>query len=262
MLSVRLKERNSILHRTFLIQYTYFMKPQIIYEDSELLVLNKPSGWITNRAKTTGNQPVVQDFLYNNFRYSISQNDSLRSGIVHRLDKETSGLLLVAKEKEFFVFLQKQFKKRKVTKEYLALAHGRVEPPDGIIEVPVGRLPWTRKKFGIIPGGRESKTFYQTISYYKLDKEPFTLLKLKPKTGRTHQIRIHLKYLGYSIVSDMLYAGRKTSRKDRKWCPRLFLHASKIMFKHPENGKLEFETKLTKDLKNALDLLEKISYKN
>lgn len=235
---------------------------KIIYEDSELLVINKPSGWITNKAKTTGNQPVLQDFLYKNFKYAIAQDDNFRSGIVHRLDKETSGILLIAKTKEFFEFLQSQFKKRKVKKEYWALAHGKVEPQEGSIEVPVGRLAWTRKKFGIVPGGRESKTLYSVISYHKREREAFTLLKLAPKTGRTHQIRIHLKYLGHPIVSDELYAGRKTSRRDRKWCPRLFLHAGKIKLMHLKNGKIvEFESKLPEDLQKALNSLEKMPCK-
>lgn len=239
------------------------MELKIIYEDGQLLVLDKPSGWITNKAKTTGGQPVLQDWLYENYDYPIAKDEKLRSGIVHRLDKETSGILLVAKTADTFEFLQGQFKKRKVRKEYVALAHGKVEPSFGIIEVPVGRLPWARTKFGIVPGGRRSKTLYTVSSYHKKGSEEFSLLNLKPKTGRTHQIRIHLKYLGYPIVSDELYAGRKTSKKDRRWCPRLFLHASKITFKHPESGKLEkFESKLPKDLKIAWDSLEKISHKN
>ncbi len=239
--------------------YNSFVKPKIIYEDNYLYILDKPSGWITNDSETTRDQPVVQNWLSNNFSYPIVINKMLRSGIVHRLDKETSGVLLVAKTVQSFNFLQDQFKKRMVNKEYLALAHGRIEPYEGDIEVPVGRLPWMRKKFGILPGGRESKTSYRATSFYRNQTDTFTYVTLKPKTGRTHQIRIHLKYLNHPIVSDELYAGRKTSRIDRKWCPRLFLHARSISFTHPVTGKvIESESGLPSDLKNALTSLEKI----
>jgi 23S rRNA pseudouridine1911/1915/1917 synthase len=238
------------------------MEPKIIYEDEELIVLNKPSGWITNEAETTKNQPVLQKWLYDNFSYPIAKNNRLRSGIVHRLDKETSGVLIVAKTVNTFAFLQSQFKQRLVSKEYSALAHGMVDPTDGSVEVPVGRLPWARKKFGIIAGGRDSKTTYSVNSYYKNEFGIYSLLTLNPKTGRTHQIRIHLKYLGHAVVSDSTYAGRKTARNDRKWCPRLFLHAKSIFLTHPVTGKnIIIESELPTDLKNSLASLEKIMLK-
>lgn len=238
------------------------LDPNIIFEDKYLLVVDKPSGWITNEAETTKGQPVLQDWLFNNFTYSVAKDKAMRSGIVHRLDKETSGLLIIAKTAKSFEKIQRQFKERIVSKEYLALAHGKIEPGEGSIEVPVGRLPWARKKFGILPGGRESKTFYKVLSYYKNNKDTFSLLSLRPKTGRTHQIRIHLKYLGHPIVSDEFYAGRKTSRNDRKWCARLFLHAAGISFLHPETGKaINIENSLPSDLKSVLASLEKITLK-
>jgi len=234
------------------------MKPQIIYEDDQLLILDKPSGWITNDSQTVKDQPVLQKWLYSNFNYPIAKEEGLRSGIVHRLDKETSGILLIAKTPKTFEFLQDQFKKRQVNKEYTALVHGNMGLGKGKIELPVGRLPWSRKKFGIVPGGRQSLTFYNTLFVYKRNVDIFTLLRLQPKTGRTHQLRIHLKYLGHPIVSDELYAGRKVSKKDRVWCPRLFLHAGKIVFKHPVSGKsVERETDIPTDLRKVLSSLEK-----
>lgn len=244
-------------------------EPKIIFEDESLLVIDKPAGWITNEADTAVGQPVVQTWLSKNLKYPISNNKTLRSGIVHRLDKETSGILLVAKTPEAFEYLQRQFKERKVEKSYVALVHGRV-PLDssasngtGVINAPVGRLPWRRDRFGVLAGGREALTKYIVSAYYegKGKSDYYTLLKLYPATGRTHQIRIHLKYLGFPIVSDEFYAGRKTARKDRIWCPRLFLHAGSIKFSHPVKGELvEFDSGLSSDLLSVLKKLDKIIY--
>jgi len=228
-------------------------RPNIVFEDKYLLILDKPSGWIVNSAVTTKEQPVVQKWLRNNFDYEISKDDLFRSGVVHRIDKETSGLLIIAKTKTAFRELQRQFKQREVEKTYITLVHGKVSPEEGTIEVPVGRLPWRRDRFGIVAGGRNSKTDYKLLDLYKKDNDYYSLLECFPKTGRTHQIRIHMKYINHAIVGDYFYAGRKTSRKDREWCPRLFLHAQKISFTHPVlNKKIEFELSLPSDLNKAL----------
>ncbi len=225
------------------------MNPTIIFEDENILVLDKPSGWITNDASTTTTQPVLQTWLRENLKYPLIGDRERRDGIVHRLDKETSGLLIVAKTLSAFENLQSQFKERKVEKTYIALVHGRVKLDSGEISAPVGRLPWRRERFGVLPGGREATTRYKVIRYYDIKKENYSLVELYPKTGRTHQIRIHLKFIGHPIVGDYFYAGRKTAREDRTWCPRLFLHASKISFFHPQTGKkLTFESELPKDL--------------
>ena len=225
------------------------MNPTIIFEDESILVLDKPSGWITNDASTTTTQPVIQTWLRENFKYPLVGDRERRDGIVHRLDKETSGLLVVAKTLNAFENLQSQFKERKVTKTYIALAHGEVEPKEGEIVASVGRLPWRRERFGVLPGGREATTDYKVLKTLERNNEKFSLVELYPKTGRTHQIRIHLKFIGHPIVGDYFYAGRKTARDDREWCPRLFLHAGKISFFHPESGKeVKFESELPKDL--------------
>lgn len=235
------------------------MDPKILFEDDEILVLNKPSGWITNDAETTKDQPTVQAWLRRSFNFPIFEFENLRNGIVHRLDKETSGLLLVAKTVDAFEELQRQFKSREVEKTYTALAHGRLEPGEGKIEATVGRLPWRRDRFGVLPGGREATTEYKVLASYTWQDGEYSLVELKPKTGRTHQIRIHLKHIGHAIVADQFYAGRKTSRKDRKWCPRLFLHASGISFTHPKTKKsLTFKSELPSDLKQSLAILTEI----
>ncbi|MFH1863688.1 MAG: RluA family pseudouridine synthase [bacterium] len=239
-------------------------EPKIIFEDEFLLVIDKPSGWITNEADTAVGQPVVQTWLSKNLKYPISNNKLIRCGVVHRLDKETSGILLVAKTPEVFEYLQRQFKERNVEKSYVALVHGKVDPPAGgvgEIEAPVGRLPWRRDRFGVLAGGREAKTRYKVTRYYDTKGENYSLVEFYPKTGRTHQIRIHAKYIGHPLVSDEFYAGRKTARKDRTWCPRLFLHAGSIKFSHPVKGELvEFDSGLSSDLLSVLKKLEKIDY--
>lgn len=232
------------------------MEPQIIFEDENILVLNKPSGWITNAASTTGVQPVVEDWLAKNFEFEIFKDPLLRHGIVHRLDKETSGILLIAKNKNAFEELQRQFKERIVEKSYLALTHGEFDSKEGIIEASVGRLPWRRDRFGVLPGGRDALTKYKVVSTHKspVTGESLTLVEFFPKTGRTHQIRIHSKHIGHPIVGDDFYAGRKTSRNDRKWCPRLFLHAATIKFNHPKTGSpVEFKSDLSQDLVKVLN---------
>ena len=233
------------------------MAPEIIFEDENLLILGKPSGWIVNEAVTTKDQSVLQTWLKENYKYPISDSKEYRSGIVHRLDKETSGIIIVAKDKQSFWKLQAQFKARTVKKEYFALAHGKVEPKEGSIDAPVGRLPWNRERFGVLPGGRDAKTGYKVLGHYTLNTSHYTLLELAPKTGRTHQIRIHLKHIGHPIVSDTFYAGRKTARVDRGWCPRLFLHAKGISFTHPKTAaNVGYQATLPTDLESALDTLE------
>lgn len=232
------------------------MIPKIIYEDEQVLVVDKPSGWITNEAKTVGKTPVLQTWIKENYQFPVYHYQECRNGIVHRLDKETSGLLIVAKTKKAFEDIQVQFKERKVKKTYTALVHGGVEFRKGSISAPVGRLPWNRERFGVLVGGRTAETKYEVKKMYKRENETFSLLKLEPKTGRTHQLRIHLKHIGHPIVSDEFYAGRKTARADRKWCPRLFLHASELKIKNPTTGRVvNFKSRLSFDLKQVIKLL-------
>ena len=249
----------------------------IIFEDDSLLVVNKPAGITVNRAETTKNEITVQDWAAEKLHITneeLKTNEGLkfgeegwdpsvdfykRGGIVHRLDKETSGVLVIAKKPEAFVNLQTQFRERTVKKTYLALAHGIISPKTGEISVPVGRLPWNRNRFGVLPGGRESKTLYTVLSYYKQsDKhDSLTLVELYPQSGRTHQIRVHLKYINHPIFSDFLYAGRKTARSDRKFLPRVFLHAAKISFLHPiTEERITFDAPLEKELTAFLQTLE------
>jgi 23S rRNA pseudouridine1911/1915/1917 synthase len=254
-------------------------KVRVVFEDENILVLDKPAGLVVNRAKTV-KRKTLQDWIeelpsYRAIKLSSQKRSpefTRRSGIVHRLDKETSGLLVVAKDASSFVNLQQQFRERKVEKKYLALAHGRVEPSEGIVRQPISRSPFDRKKFGVFLGGREAETKYRVVAYLDqgaarprlITHNPqLTLLELVPKTGRTHQIRVHLKYLGYPVVADQKYAGRKTARADRSWCPRQFLHACFLAFIHPQKAKkLKFTSPLPPRLQKVLGLFELTNAKN
>jgi 23S rRNA pseudouridine1911/1915/1917 synthase len=240
--------------------------PQIIYRDSDITLVNKPYGMIVNRADTTKDEFTLQDWLENTLIGKRSTADESefrkRGGIVHRLDKDTSGIIIIANNEAAFINLQTQFKNRSIKKIYNALVHGLVHPSEGMINIPIERNPFNRKRFGVFLGGREAVTEYETIGIFsipqKTDKEYLTLLKVSPRTGRTHQIRVHLKHLGYPIVSDILYGGRKNVKKDLLFCPRMFLHAKKISFMHPKkNHDMSFEADMPEELSAVLMKLEK-----
>ncbi len=242
------------------------MNIPIISEDDYLLVIEKPTGIVVNRAESVVGE-TIQDWSeiklgIKNLEYKTEEEKDFynRAGIVHRLDKETSGLLLIAKTPQAFFNLQSQFKERKVIKKYTALVHGNIAPPEGVIKATVGRLPWNRERFGILPGGREAVTTYKLLKLLKSPLgEPLSFLEVTPLTGRTHQIRIHLKYIGRPIVSDSFYGGRKTYRRDKMFCPRLFLHAGFIQFRHPFTGKeIEFKSELPLELKEVLNKTEEL----
>ncbi|MBU1085029.1 MAG: RluA family pseudouridine synthase [Candidatus Beckwithbacteria bacterium] len=225
-----------------------------IFEDKFLLVLNKPSGLVVNNSNSTGNMITLQDWL---IEHEIGMGVE-RNGIVHRIDKETSGILIVAKTQVAMDFLQRQFKERKTTKMYMTMVHGKMILKEGRVTAPISRNPFNRTRFGVFVGGKEAETRYELVDMYRRGGQEFSYLKVFPKTGRTHQIRVHMKYLGHGVVSDEFYAGRKTARKDRLWCPRLFLQAVSLRIKHPVSGRdLIFEIGLANDLKKVLNSMEK-----
>lgn len=228
------------------------MKPKIVFEDDDLLVLDKPAGLVVTRAKTV-REETVQDWAEENYKLSNYLIANCRSGIVHRLDKETSGLLLVAKTKEAFVNLQKQFKERRVKKKYFALAHGKLEPRRGEIVLPVGRTKKDREKFGVVVEGRRARTKYKVLRYHDTEAlGKLSFLELEPLTGRTHQLRVHLAFLGHPLMSDLKYGGKR-GRQDYLFCPRLFLHAHQLGFYHPQTGHFcQFTSPLPSGLKSAI----------
>ena len=289
------------------------MKLQIIFEDSEILVLEKPTGLVVNRSETI-KEETLQDLLSKYFNLGLSLGIGDRAGIVHRLDRETSGLLIVANTPKAFENLQNQFRERKVEKEYVCLTHGQINQDFGVIEGDVGRIG-KFGKFGIVKDGRESKTEFKVIEKYEFKESKFnqllysssdpstdgdsrslstlssrpkgsrqssnhkyllsksrinyltkqaakyTLLNLFPKTGRTHQIRVHIKSIGHPAVSDLIYTPKKLLKFDFLWCPRLFLHASSLKFIHPKTKKdIEFKSDLPDDLKDALSYLTPLHF--
>jgi 23S rRNA pseudouridine1911/1915/1917 synthase len=226
------------------------IKLNIIYEDKDILAVDKPPDLATHPARRYEQNTLVNAVL-KKIRFKKAPFP-LRPGIVHRLDKDTSGILIVAKNKKAYYYLIKQFKTQKVTKEYLALVHGHVKPTAGEIKAPISRSRTNRQKMTIcLPGqGKKAQTGYKVIEYFN----NFTFLKLKPKTGRTHQIRVHLSSIGYPIVGDKIYG----SKRVQKLAPRQFLHAFYLKLELPSGKVKKFKSKLPSDLKGVLDKLTSI----
>ncbi len=218
-----------------------------IYEDDFILIINKDPGLVVNRSTTTP-QGTLQDALEEKLKLSDCDKESefyLRSGIVHRLDKETSGVLIVAKTLMAFDYLQKQFKDREVKKDYIALVFGYVQ--DSVLEIsaPLKRDLHNRLKYAVVKDGKDAVTRIERLKTIVLDSEKYTLVNANPKTGRTHQIRVHLSALGHSIVGDKLYSTVRQQHIARAHFTRMMLHARKITFKHPDSHKeVTFETPL------------------
>ena len=251
------------------------MKPyKILFEDPFILCLDKSPGVVVSQTETQDTKTIA-DYMKADFGIDLE-----RGGVVHRLDKDTSGILIIAKTAQTLIELKRQFKERLVKKEYKCLVHGFLKEK-GRIEGAIERNPGDREKFIVdLKGEKTAITDYspfQNLSlcnqkieeifpdYSKIQLKKlsnlqytdYTLLSCFPLTGRTHQIRVHLKYIGHPIVGDSKYAGRKTARLDKRWCPRQFLHATKIEFTHPQSGKsIVFRSELPDDLEKALEFLE------
>jgi len=216
---------------------------EILYEDDDLLVVDKPAGLTVHPAPGHPAHTLVNAILAH-FPHLADIGDSLRPGVVHRLDKDTSGVMLVAKNSAAQVDLARQFKSHSVTKAYLALVKGKLTPENGIIEADIGRDPRNRKRMAVVAEGREARTEYRVIKYIG----GCTLLEIMPETGRTHQIRVHLAAIGFPVVGDKVYGVKS------KYLSRQFLHAFRLGFKLPSTGKyVEFESELPPDLEKALE---------
>jgi 23S rRNA pseudouridine1911/1915/1917 synthase len=217
----------------------------IIYEDEDILVIDKPAGLTVHPAPGHPSHTLVNAILAHCPGLAMS-NELMRPGIVHRLDKDTSGLIVIAKNDFAREYLAAQFKNRTVTKGYFVLVKGRLSPEQGIIEAPIGRDPHSRQRMAIVEAGKAATTQYQVRKY--LDN--YTLVEVTPLTGRTHQIRIHLSAIGWPVVGDPLY-GIKSTHLNRQ-----FIHAYRLGFRLPSTEQYrEFISPLPTDLEQALEHL-------
>lgn len=222
----------------------------VVYEDADVLVVDKPAGMVVHPAAGHEDGTLVNALLGRNPDLA-SIGYEKRPGIVHRLDKDTSGLLVIAKNDRALHELQAQFQTRQVQKAYLALTEGVLDAPQGVIDAPVGRDPQQRKRMTTLhKGGRPAVTEYVVREYFRQN----TLVEAHPVTGRTHQIRVHLAAIGHPLVGDPVYG----YRRQRLPLKRQFLHAARLRFALPGNGQtVEFSSVLPPDLAGILDLLRK-----
>ncbi|HEY74328.1 MAG TPA: RluA family pseudouridine synthase [Thermoflexia bacterium] len=221
----------------------------IIYEDKALLVVNKPAGMVVHPALGHSSGTLVNAVLAHCPQIA-NVGPADRAGIVHRLDKDTSGLILIAKDETTRADLQRQFKRRQVAKTYLALVEDQVQPREGVVDAPVGRDKRQRKKMAVVRRGRKARTLYRAVEYFP----SHTLLEVHPRTGRTHQVRVHLAWLGYPVVGDTVYG----HRRQRLLKSRHFLHATRLRFIHPATGEeVELEAPLPPGLAAILEQLRR-----
>lgn len=280
----------------------------ILFEDEDLLVIDKPAGITVNRAQTNQGD-TIQDILEARMNewHQVAASNWLplvpeeyplefgepeeifkqRLGLAHRLDKPTSGVLVLAKNPGALLNVMWQFRQRQVQKKYICLTHGKFALEKGEVNLPLGRSPKTRLKMGVVAGGRPAVTEYEVVSFWPhIDAsqvvtalkaaaptnqvptnyrdfirrakiyQGFSLVNCWPKTGRTHQIRVHMAALQHPIVADATYVGKKRLSLDTAWCERLFLHASEIKFIHPRTKEeITIAAALPFDLQQALQVL-------
>ncbi|MBN1271770.1 MAG: RluA family pseudouridine synthase [Candidatus Aminicenantes bacterium] len=247
--SYRLKEGDRIRieytnHREFQLQ-PECIPLDIIWEERHFLVINKPPGLIVHPGAGNPDHTLVNALLYY-FPKILEVGSPERPGIVHRLDKDTSGLLVIAKTSRAYFNLKSQFKQREVDKYYIGLVWGKMPEKSGRINYPIGRHGKHRERMSISAKKlRDAETIYDVQKQY----DEFSLLELKPITGRTHQLRVHLAASGHPLLGDNYYG----PAKEKRGCPRIFLHAHRMAFKHPELGSwLEFSAPMPEDLRNFL----------
>lgn len=228
---------------------------KIIYEDNDIIVIDKPADLTVHPIRLGQNDTLVNQLLDKYPEIKNVGDDSLRPGIVHRLDKDTSGLMVIAKNNKSFEYLKKQFSERKIIKKYLALVNGRVKDKKGTITKSISLSKKDHRKRSALLDEKSQKawTEYKVIKRFSVKDEHYTLLEVSIKTGRTHQIRIHLSSIGHPVAGDKQYKFKRQSSPEN--LNRQFLHAFYLKFKLPNGKIMEFKLDLPKDLKSVLQNL-------
>jgi 23S rRNA pseudouridine1911/1915/1917 synthase len=232
-----------------------FPEPDILYEDENILVINKPINILVHPTKNSLSQPsIVSWFLFKYPQIKDVGDDPLRPGIVHRLDKDTSGVLILTKNQKAFQYFKNLFSQRKIQKIYLVLVKGELKHKEGSISYQIGKakdFPKRKVILNTAVKGKEALTIFKVIKNFK----NYTLLEVIPKTGRTHQIRVHLASIGFPVLGDRLYGRIKA--KEKQLVPRQMIHAFQISFPYFDNKMLSFKAPLPQDFSQILDQLTK-----
>lgn len=222
---------------------------EVVYEDKDIIVVNKPKGMVVHPANGNPDGTLVNAILAMCKDSLSGIGGEIRPGIVHRLDKDTSGLLIIAKNDEAHVKMSKQIQDRLVTKKYIALVKGVVKDDEATIDMPIARSKVDRKKMAVDKDGKQAVTHFKVIKRYKR----YTLLEIKIDTGRTHQIRVHMAKIGYPVVGDMVYS----NGKNEFGVEGQMLHAKSLEFSHPITGKkMHLEAQLPEYFKKVLEELD------
>jgi 23S rRNA pseudouridine1911/1915/1917 synthase len=225
----------------------------IVHEDADLIVINKPAGMVVHPAAGHTSGTLVNAVLAHCPELR-GVGEEMRSGIVHRLDKDTSGLILVAKNEAARENLQHQFKSHSVAKVYIALVEGHLAPPLGLVDVAIGRDKQQHKRMAATADGRPSRTAFKAIEFFDKGAQPYTLVEVRPQTGRTHQIRVHFAWMKFPIAGDTVYGRRRP--KHALPLRRHFLHAQSLTFRLPSDGReVTFTAPLPSDLAAILESL-------
>lgn len=228
--------------------------PQVIYKNHNFLIINKPAGLLVHTSERNGDEEKsLVDWLMANYPETSTVGDDPvnRPGIVHRLDKDTSGIMLIVLNQKSFEYFKKLFQEHQVKKTYLALVCGAVKDEKGVIDKPIGiKSGTTKRTVHSSKMQKQAVTEYKIVKRLTIDNRDYTLLQVEPKTGRTHQIRVHLAFIGYPIAGDKLYGGAKAQLKN---LTRQFLHAQAIEFTAPSGERMKFESELPEELKSLIN---------
>jgi 23S rRNA pseudouridine1911/1915/1917 synthase len=214
----------------------------VIYKDKDVIVIDKPVGILTHAKGAISDEATVASFIEPMLNdKKLSGN---RAGIVHRLDRSTSGIIICARNQKALRWLQKQFSARKVTKTYIAIVEGSLKPKEAIVNAPIGRSRQKPQTFKVLPDGKPATTRYAALKTFKKDKNEFSLVQLEPVTGRTHQIRVHMAYIGHPVAGDAVYGSSG---------PRMMLHAKQLELTLPNGQRKSFQAKTPKEFSKFQD---------